>query len=173
MTMRLTGRTARWLTFAYFFVAPGITAVLLPWLITGWEVAWADPHVLVLTAGSVLAVVGFIPVADAFVRFAKALGTPFPLAPPPRLVVEGFNRYVRNPMYVGVTVSVAGQALLLGSLALVGYGIVFWAVMASFVRFYEEPSLTRRFGEDYLVYKAAVPAWIPRVPSRIGSSVPR
>jgi protein-S-isoprenylcysteine O-methyltransferase Ste14 len=34
---------------------------------------------------------------------------------------------------------------------------------AAFVRWYEEPTLTRRFGEDYEAYRRAVPAWWPRL----------
>jgi protein-S-isoprenylcysteine O-methyltransferase Ste14 len=159
-------RAARWLTFVYFFVAPGITAVLIPWLLSGWETVWQNPHWAALAGGWVLAIAGFVPVADAFVRFARAHGTPIPLAPPPRLVVDGFNRWVRNPMYLGVTVSVAGQTLALGSWVLAAYCAVFWIVMASFVRFYEEPSLRKRFGKEYLDYQEAVPAWLPRVRGR-------
>jgi hypothetical protein len=35
--------------------------------------------------------------------------------PPKRLVVTGFYRYVRNPMYVAFTALVAGQGLLFGT----------------------------------------------------------
>jgi len=40
---------------------------------------------------------GVAPVMGAFVQFARAGGTPLPLAPTRRLVVSGFHRYVRNP----------------------------------------------------------------------------
>jgi hypothetical protein len=33
---------------------------------------------------------------------------------------------------------------------------------ASFVRWYEEPTLTRQFGAEYIAYRQAVPAWLPR-----------
>ena len=56
-----------------------------------------------------LIVVGLIPVVHAFAQFAKAGGTPMPLAPTQRLVVNGFNRYVRNPMYVGLLIVILGQ----------------------------------------------------------------
>jgi hypothetical protein len=45
---------------------------------------------------------------------------------------------------------------------LLAYGLLFLAVVAAFVRFYEEPTLTRQFGEDYEAYKRAVPGWWPR-----------
>jgi protein-S-isoprenylcysteine O-methyltransferase Ste14 len=165
----MSTRAARWFSVAYFFIAPGITAVLTPWLLTGWEIKWSPPLPLATGLGGAIAVGGFIPVADAFARFARANGTPFPLAPPPRLVVDGFNAWVRNPMYLGVTVSVAGQALMLGSWVLVAYCIAFWAVMASFVRLYEQPHLEQVFGERYMDYKAEVRAWLPRRP-RYGAS---
>src|ERR671914_565368 len=80
-----------------------------------------------------------------------------------RLVVGGVYRYVRNPMYVAVLAAIVGQALLLGRLVLLLYAAAAWLVVAAFVRFYEEPTLTRRFGADYEAYRRAVPAWLPRL----------
>jgi protein-S-isoprenylcysteine O-methyltransferase Ste14 len=37
------------------------------------------------------------------------------------------------------------------------------AMMAAFVRGYEEPTLSRRYGADYAEYRRAVPAWLPRL----------
>jgi protein-S-isoprenylcysteine O-methyltransferase Ste14 len=108
-----------------------------------------------------LIVVGLIPVVHAFAQFAKAGGTPMPLAPTQRLVVNGFNRYVRNP-YVGLLIVILGQALLFGSLSLVLYAICLWIITASFVRWYEEPTLARTYGSEYEVYQRNVPAWLPR-----------
>src|SRR6202158_5549321 len=41
-------------------------------------------------------------------------GTPAPVAPPTRLVVVGFYRYVRNPMYVGFAVGWIGLWIVFG-----------------------------------------------------------
>jgi protein-S-isoprenylcysteine O-methyltransferase Ste14 len=46
---------------------------------------------------------------------------------------------------------------------LLGYAAVVWLVVAAFVRWYEEPTLSRRFGEQYEEYRRAVPAWRPRL----------
>jgi protein-S-isoprenylcysteine O-methyltransferase Ste14 len=93
----------------------------------------------------------------------EGLGTPVPIAAPERLVVGGVYRYVRNPMYVAILAIVVGQALLLGQLGLLLYAAGIWLITASFVRFYEEPALRRRFGADYEAYRRAVPAWWPRL----------
>ena len=76
-------------------------------------------------------------------------------------MVNGFHRYVRNPMYVAVAVMIVGQALLFGQPALLLYGLLVWAATAAFVRWYEEPTLARTFGGEYDSYRTAVPAWIP------------
>lgn len=86
-----------------------------------------------------------------------------PLAPTKRLVVTGFNRYVRNPMYVGLLVVILGQALLFASLGLVVYAVVAWATTAAFVRWYEEPTLQRTYGSEYDAYRANVRGWLPRL----------
>ncbi|MDP9219457.1 MAG: isoprenylcysteine carboxylmethyltransferase family protein, partial [Actinomycetota bacterium] len=90
-------------------------------------------------------------------------GTPAPVAPTERLVVGGDYRYVRNPMYVAVVAIVLGQALVFGSVALLGYAVAIWLFMASFVRWYEEPMLRRTYGADYARYCDAVRAWWPRL----------
>ena len=149
----------------FFLLAPGAVVGLVPWLLTGWQVRdpvpyWAPMRVL----GGILLVAGLIVLIQAFVRFVvEGFGTPAPVAAPERLVVGGVYRYVRNPMYVAVLASIVGQALLLGRFGLLLYAAAAWLVVAAFVRFYEEPTLTRRFGADYEAYRRAVPAWWPRL----------
>jgi protein-S-isoprenylcysteine O-methyltransferase Ste14 len=149
----------------FFLLAPGVVAGLIPWLLTRWQAReplpyWAPVRVL----GGILLVAGLIALVQAFLRFiVEGLGTPAPVAAPERLVVGGVYRYVRNPMYVAVLAAIIGQALLLGQLGLLLYAGAAWLVVAAFVRWYEEPTLTRRFGADYEAYRRAVPAWWPRL----------
>ena len=109
---------------AYFAAAAGTFAVLVPWLVTGWEFhrPWSF-WVVAQGAGVLLIGAGTVPVVSVFVQFARAGGTPLPLAPTRRLVVSGFNRYVRNPVYLGSLLIFAGEALLFGSLRLLAYTV--------------------------------------------------
>ena len=61
-----------------------------------------------------------------------------------------------------VTATILGQWLLLGRPVLLAYAIVFLAVTYAFVRGYEEPALTARYGEEYVRYRERVPGWWPR-----------
>lgn len=149
---------------AFFVVAPGTVVGLIPWLITHWELSQPGPYwVVAQVIGVVLIIGGLVPPVSAFVEFVRAGGTPMPIAPTRRLVVSGFNRYVRNPMYAGLVLVVIGQALLFASIGLLIYAAVAWVVPAAFVRCYEEPTLARQFGAEYEAYRRAVPAWWPRL----------
>ncbi|HEX2343573.1 MAG TPA: isoprenylcysteine carboxylmethyltransferase family protein [Vicinamibacterales bacterium] len=88
-------------------------------------------------------------------------GTPAPFDPPRRLVVRGPYRYVRNPMYIGAIVALAGATIFYRSLALAGFTALFALTMHLFVLFYEEPTLTRLFGADYTEYRRQVRRWRP------------
>src|SRR3712207_5983370 len=149
----------------FFILAPGVVVGLIPWLLTRWQVREPLPYwVLMRLLGGILLVAGVIVLVGAFVRFVvEGLGTPAPVAAPERLVVGGVYRYVRNPMYVAVLAAIVGQALLLGRLGLMLYAGGVWLAFAAFVRYYEEPTLIRRFGADYEVYRRAMPAWWPRL----------
>ncbi len=153
---------AAWGSAAFFLAAPGTVVGVIPWAMTGWQPGEPWPGWL-RVVGAVLVGAGLVPLVHAFGQFVRAGGTPAPVAPTERLVVGGFNRYVRNPMYVGVVTMIVGQGLLLGRVSVLGYALVVWAATAAFVRWYEEPTLARAFGAEYAAYRAAVPAWRPRL----------
>lgn len=159
---------------AWFVAVGGTFGCLLPYLLNDWHFHRPLPYWAVAqAAGVVLIGAGLVPLVQSFIEFIKADGTPVPVASPPRLVVSGFYRYVRNPIYVGFVIILAGQVLLFGSPGLLVYAAVAWCVGAAAARWYEEPVLVRKFGAEYQAYRRAVRAWLPRVhpwtPSTPGS----
>jgi protein-S-isoprenylcysteine O-methyltransferase Ste14 len=160
-------RSAAALGSAVFFVAaPGVVAGVVPWLITGWHIPKPISTFAVarIAVGAVILVAAVIVLVRAFARFVvEGRGTPAPIARTERLVVGGDYRFVRNPMYLAVVSAVFGQAMIFSSVALLLYGIAVWGVMAGFVRWYEEPWLRERYGQEYEHYCGAVRAWLPRL----------
>jgi len=151
-------------TGLFFVLAPGTVAGIVPWWITRWRLEWVGLWPLAIRViGAFLLLAGIAVLGDSFARFAiQGLGTPAPPLPTQHLVVSGLYRYVRNPMYVAVAAVIFGQGLLFGSLPLLTYGAFVCVGFHLFVLSYEEPSLRRRFGAEYLRFYAAVPRWIPR-----------
>lgn len=92
-------------------------------------------------------------------------GTPAPIAPPTRLVVVGFYRYLRNPMYTGFFVGWIGLWIVFGraNLATIVAACAVILGVALFVRLYEEPTLRKMFGADYEEYCRNVHRWVPGV----------
>ena len=150
----------------FLLAAPGVVAGIIPWWITGWRgVDWGGAGWLVIPVAALIIAAGIGFLLHAFARFAmQGVGAPAPVAPTRHLVVTGVYRWVRNPMYLAVVSIVLGQALLLGSWALAAYAGVLIPVFWSFVRFYEEPTLRDRFGNEYDDYLARVPGWVPKRP---------
>lgn len=148
----------------FFALAPGIVAGVIPWWLTGWQAGDPLPYATPLrVVGSAMLIAGAVVLLHAFVRFViKGIGTPAPAAPTQRLVVGGLYRYVRNPMYLAVAAVIVGQGLLLGQPRLLLYATAVTLANAAFVRWYEEPTLSRQFGTQYDAYRRAVPGWLPR-----------
>lgn len=149
----------------FFILAPGTVEGLVPWWISRWRVQtpfWDGPPFRVL--GGLLVLAGLVVLLESFARFAlQGLGTPAPIFPTRHLVVGGFYRYVRNPIYVAGVAVICGQALIFGSLRLLEYGALVWLVMHAFVITYEEPRLRATFGAEYEDFCAHVPRWRPRL----------
>lgn len=140
-------------------ILPVTAAVLLPWLFLGQPAlpeGWARIGLVPLGVGLAL----FLWCVVLFAM--RGRGTLAPWDPPRRFVAAGPYRVVRNPMYVGVGLVIAGEAILFGSWTLALYLVVIGIVWHLFVLTYEEPTLEREFGEEYRAYRAHVPRWVPR-----------
>jgi protein-S-isoprenylcysteine O-methyltransferase Ste14 len=116
------------------------------------------------TLGVVPLLLGAAIAVWCFVNFVlRGSGTPAPFDAPRKLVVTGPYCYVRNPMYIGGFFFLIGFALMFAefSWTLMWYGAALLVAVNLFVLFYEEPTLTRKFGDDYEQYRNAVSRWIP------------
>ncbi len=150
-------------------ILPGTAVVLVPgiihWAAAGSAFAGSlsPPARIQFWAG--LAVLGAglffgFWTASLFVRVGH--GTPAPWDPPQKLVVRGPYRHVRNPMISSVLFMLLGVTLVLQSWPIGWWGLFFFAANAIYFPLVEEKTLARRFGGDYLAYKANVPRWLPR-----------
>jgi protein-S-isoprenylcysteine O-methyltransferase Ste14 len=90
-------------------------------------------------------------------------GTLAPWDPPRKLVVAGPYERWRHPMITGVALILLGEAIVLGSWAMLVWWAAFVAVNAVYLPLVEEPRLVRRFGDDYEEYRRRVPRFLPRL----------
>ena len=146
----------------FLVIAPGMVAGYIPlallrrggFLETG-VLAWlAIPAWLI----------GIVILLWSFWNFLKqGRGTPAPVDPPKELVAVGFYRYTRNPMYVGVLLMLAGHFLWFGFWNLLIYAVIIFFAFNTFIAYYEEPTLKRKFGTAYEEYCQQVPRWLLRL----------
>ena len=148
---------------------PGVIArppfIYLGFLVLGLGLDWLWPYPLLpealrYTLGGALFALG-LGLALASIRRFKAAGTNFETQKPATAILtEGPYRISRNPIYIGLTAAYAGigiavdapwvWVLLLPTLAVMHYGVI--------AR--EERYLERKFGKEYLDYKASVRRWL-------------
>jgi protein-S-isoprenylcysteine O-methyltransferase Ste14 len=154
-------------TLIFTVIVPSTEAILIPYLLlsSGFEI---------FSRGlGIVRFLGLLPIViGALIYFWCAWdftfsgsGTPAPIDPPKELVVRGLYRFVRNPMYIGVSLPVFGEALLFESATLLVYAAAVLLVFHLFVVGYEEPHLRRKFGDSYKGYCDTVPRWLPDIRS--------
>jgi protein-S-isoprenylcysteine O-methyltransferase Ste14 len=162
------GNGTRWPTTVASLVVGAAFFALWFWLLPVWlgfkvEIA-GSAHWRWLAA--IPSVLGFAVALRCVWDFGRTgHGTPAPMAPPQRLVVAGFYRYVRNPMYLGFAAGWIGLWIIFANanwLAIAAVAAVAVGVYL-FVVFYEEPTLRRKFGANYIEYCRNVRRWRPRL----------
>ncbi len=145
-------------TAIFALVVPGTVGFLVPQILKK-DAIWHWSALSIL--GLVLIVFGATVYLWCAWDFAvKGLGTPAPIDAPRVLVVSGLYRLSRNPMYVAVSSLILGQALAYTSLSIAVYLVGVITAFTLFVLLYEEPTLRRLFGEQYIEYCRKVPRWI-------------
>ncbi len=110
--------------------------------------------------GALLIVVGFAIVVWVFAAFGK-VGTPTkPFKESTHLVTGGMYRVTRNPMYLGMVVTLLAIAVLFGTISpYIPIPLFVSLIQTNFIRF-EEAALERIFGDEYKEYKKRVRRWL-------------
>ena len=151
----------RAVTYATLFTA--LVLIYVPARLLSWSGIVRPAAIDVAqVAGMVVAAAGAALALWCVIAFASiGRGTPAPFDPPRRLVIQGPYHFVRNPMYIGAGLALAGAALFYESLPLMGYSCLFLLAAHLFVVCYEEPTLRRTFGQEYEAYCRQVRRWWP------------
>jgi protein-S-isoprenylcysteine O-methyltransferase Ste14 len=151
----------RAVTYATLFI--GFVLIFLPARFLAWSGVARPPGIgLTQAIGILTTALGAALALWCIISFALlGKGTPAPFDPPRRLVIRGPYKYVRNPMYLGAAIALAGAALFYESAVLASYVAVFLLVTHAFVLWYEEPTLQETFGAEYDAYCSRVRRWWP------------
>jgi protein-S-isoprenylcysteine O-methyltransferase Ste14 len=148
---------------------PFMNTVVIPSLILLFSRDFAWPVIQGLGVATTLAAiiagtVGLGLVISSIGLFVRSgRGTLAPWDPTRTLVVQGPYRHLRNPMKLGLFLILLAEALLLRSVALSAWLLIFASLNMIYIRVSEEPGLKRRFGRAYVRYCKQVPAWLPRL----------
>ena len=132
-----------------------------------WWIASILPSLELLSGwfkqdGILLIVIGVGLDLTALSQFFKQKTTPNPLSPNKAntIVVSGLYRYSRNPMYLGLLISLTGWALYLGNLAGLACLPIFVLLLNQMQIKPEERALKEKFGESYRNYLRDVRRWL-------------
>lgn len=146
---------------AFAVVVPGTVIIFVPYMIlSGFgRIEWPGVSLQSVLSGT-LAMLGIGLLGHSIWGFAAhGHGTPAPIDPPKVLVLRGLYRNTRNPMYLGVTITLVAETLFFSSAGMLIYSGVIFLGFHLFVTLYEEPTLRVRFGREYEEYCRAIPRW--------------
>jgi len=140
-----------------FLAMPAIVGIVAPLVLArGPEVETAFNPLWLLLVSAGLA--GLLWCVRDFLVAGR--GTLAPWDPPQRLVTSGLYRYSRNPMYIAVIAMLVGWAACFASASLWIYAAAVGGAFVVRVIAFEEPWLSRTFGDEWATYRSRVRRWL-------------
>jgi protein-S-isoprenylcysteine O-methyltransferase Ste14 len=98
-----------------------------------------------------------------FLQVKRGRGTPIPLLPPKKLLVDAPYSYCRNPMVLGAIIFYFGLCAFIGSWDAFYIVAPVAILLLVYAKSWEEGELESRFGQPYMKYKRKTPFLIPRI----------
>ena len=147
----------------YTIIQPGVVAGLVPYMLVRDRLSevLSSPLKFYQLIALLLIAFGIVILLYSVFDFSRyGEGTLSPLDPTKKLVVRGFYRLSRNPMYLAVMLILIGETIFVQSMTLLIYTVFVAAAFFVFVVFFEEPGLQRKFGDEYSEYRKNVRRWL-------------
>jgi protein-S-isoprenylcysteine O-methyltransferase Ste14 len=146
-------------------VPPPIVALCLAlfmWITSLWVGPIEIPLAFRVGIAVALVIIGQSLCISGMVAFRRARTTVNPLKPDTAssLVTTGVYRFTRNPMYVGLLLTLLACTAFLPSLLSLVFVAIYVVYISRFQIEPEERALSSLFGDEYAAYKQRVRRWI-------------
>jgi protein-S-isoprenylcysteine O-methyltransferase Ste14 len=141
-----------------FYAITFLAAVLMQKLVPLEKVFFHTTTAKII--GAIFIVAGLLFNFPALYRFLKTKNTVVTIKPATSLQTTGIYAVTRNPMYISLLLVYCGLTFLVGNWwNLILFPFLFLVVQEYIIK-REEQYLQRRFGQEYLDYKAKVRRWL-------------
>ena len=143
------------------FYPPHYLLVLSLCMLLTWYFGESSPQNLPLIIfGLSLIGLGFLLAFNSIARFIRAKTGVVPFSESTTLITDGFYKYTRNPMYVGMNSFLLGLLIILNNPINFTFLVIFFFIVRNLFVIKEEVQMEETFGEDYLTYKGKVRRWL-------------
>ena len=143
------------------FYPPHYLLVLSLCMLLTWYFGESLPQNLPLIIfGLGLIGLGFLLAFNSIARFIRAKTGVVPFSESTTLITDGFYKYTRNPMYVGMNSFLLGLLIILNNPINFTFLVIFFFIVRNLFVVKEEVQMEETFGADYLTYKGKVRRWL-------------
>lgn len=143
------------------FYPPHYLLLLSLCMLSTWYFGNTEPQSFYfMILGLSLIGLGFVFALNSMFRFRKAETGIVPFSKSTTLILEGFYKFTRNPMYVGMNVFLIGLLITLNNFFNLVFVIIFFLIVRNLFVLKEEVQMEETFGEEYLSYKKKVRRWL-------------
>ena len=151
----------------FLLIFPYLLVILLPRLDALLHLPSLYFGLVNIMVGIIFLVIGVIyGFWSIYSQLSRARGTPLPMMPTQKLLIDGPFKQCRNPMTFGTVLAYLGVGILVGSLSSIIFILIIGGALLTYIKRFEERELEARFGQDYVEYKRTTPLFFPRIRSR-------